>query len=164
MGFGAKWVNWIKRCITSTSFSVMINGSPEGFFNSTRGLRQGDPLSPYLFVIGMEVFSILVDKVALGGYLSGFNLVSRGGEDMQLTHLLFADDTLVFCSDSRDQLAYLSWILLWFEVISSLKINLDKSSILSVGDVENLEVLAAELGCRTGTLPSTYLGLPLGMR
>ena len=62
MGFGAKWVNWIRRCITTTSFSVMINGSPEGFFNNTRGLRQGDPLSSYLFVIGMEVFSILVDR------------------------------------------------------------------------------------------------------
>ena len=80
---------------------------------------------------------------------------------MQLTHLFFADDTLVFCSDSRDQLAYLSWILLWFKAISGLKINLDKSSILLVGDVENLEVLAAELECRIGTLPSTYLGLPL---
>ena len=79
MGFGVTWVNWIKRCITTTSFYVMINGSPEGFFNITRGLRQGDPISLYLFVIGMEVFSILVDKVASRGFLSGFNLVSRGG-------------------------------------------------------------------------------------
>ena len=115
-------------------------------------------------MIGMEVFSILVDKAALGGFLSGFNLVSRGGEEMQLTHLLFADDNLVFCSDSRDQLAYLNWILLWFEAISGLKMNLDKSSILPVEDVENLEALAAELGCRTGTLPSTYLSLPFGIR
>ena len=107
IGFGAKWVNWIKTCITTASFSVMINGSLEGFFNNTRGLRQGDPLSPYLFVIGMEVFSILVDKAASGGFLSGFNLVSKGGEEMQITHLLFVEDTLVFCSDSRDQLAYL---------------------------------------------------------
>ena len=112
MGFKAKWVNWIKRCITTTSFSVMINGSPEGFFNNTRGLSQGDFLSPYLFVIGIEVFSILVDKAASGSFLSGFNLVNRGGEEMQLTDLFFADDTLVFCSDSGDQLAYLSWILL----------------------------------------------------
>ena len=112
----------------------------------------------------MEVFSILVDKVASGGFLAGFNLVSRGGEEMQLTHLLFVDDTLVFCSDLRDQLAYLNWILLWFKAISALKINLDKSSILPVRDVENLEALVAELGCRTWTLPSTYLGLPLGMR
>ena len=164
MGFGAKWVNWIKRCITVASIYVMINGSPEGFFNNTIGLRQGDPLSPYLFVIGMKIFSILVEKAASGGFLSSFNLVNRGGEEMQLTHLLFADDTLVFCSDSRNQLAYRSWILLWFEAISCLKINLDQSSILPVGDVENLEVLTAELGCRIGTLPLAYLGLPLGMR
>ena len=144
-------------------FSTLINGSPIGFFNSTRGLRQGDPLSPYLFVIGMEVFSILVDKAASRGFLSGFKIVNRDGEELQINHLLFVDDTLVFCSDSRDQLAYLSWILLWFEAIFGLKINLDKSSILSIGDVVNLDVLASEMGC-IGVLPSTYLGLPLGTR
>ena len=85
-----------------------MNGSSEDFFNNTRGLKQGDPLSPYLFVIGMEVFSILVDKATSRGFLLGFNLVNRGGEEMQLTHLLFADDTLEFCSDSKDQLAYLN--------------------------------------------------------
>ena len=70
----------------------------------------------------------------------------------------------MFCIDSRDQLAYLSWILLWFESITGLKINLDKSSILSVGDVVNLDVLTSKLGCKIGVLPSTCLGLPLGTR
>ena len=77
---------------------------------------------------------------------------------------MFADDTLVFCNDTREQLAYLSRVLLWFEIIYGLKINLEKSSILSKGIMENLENLAVELGCRKGNLPTTYLGLPLGMK
>ena len=96
--------------------------------------------------------------------MSGFKIANRLGEELQITHLLFADDTLVFYNDSRDQLAYLSWILLWFEAISGMKINLEKSLIMSVGNMENLDELAFELGCRTRALPSTYLGLPLGMR
>ena len=164
MGFGTKCINWIKRCISTTSFSVLINGSPAGFFNISRGLRQGDPLSPYLFIIGMEVFSLLVDKAALWGFLSRHRITNINGEGLQITHLLFADDTLVFCKDSRDKLAYLSWILMWFEAISGLRINLEKGLILLVGTVENLEDLAMELAYRIGESPLTYLGLLLGMR
>ena len=82
----------------------------------------------------------------------------------QVTHLLFANDTLVFCRDSKEQLAYLSWVLLWFEALFGLKINMQKSSIMPVGNVVNLDDLALKVGCRTRTLPTTYLGLPLGMR
>ncbi|RVX16452.1 hypothetical protein CK203_005912 [Vitis vinifera] len=58
-------------------------------------------------------------------------------------------------------MAYLSWLLMWFEVISSLRINLDKNEIFSVGRVENLKVLALEVGCKVGRLPTSYLGLHL---
>ena len=102
MGFGAKWVNWVKRCISTASFSMLVNGSPIRFFSISKGLRQGDPLSPYLFIISMEVFSILVDKASFGSFLSGFKIANKLGEELQITHLLFADDTLVFCNDSRD--------------------------------------------------------------
>ena len=105
-----------------------------------------------------------MDKVVDGGFLSGYNIANIHGENMRITHLLFADDTLVFCNDTRDQIAYLSWILLWFEAISGLRINLEKSSIISIGNVTNIEDLADELGCRIGKLPSTYLEVPLGMR
>ena len=77
-----------------------------------------------------------------------------------VSHLLFADDTLVFCEASEDQMVYLSWLLMWFEAISGLRINLDKSEILPVGRVENLEALALEVGCKVGRLPSSYLGIP----
>ena len=96
MEFGAKWINRVKRCFSTAPFFVLVNGSLIGFFNSSRGLRQGDPLSPYPFIIGMEIFSILVDKAAYGGFLLGFKIADRFDEELQITHLLFADDTLVF--------------------------------------------------------------------
>ena len=77
-----------------------------------------------------------------------------------MSHLLFADDTLVFCEDSQEKMTFLSLLLMWFEVISGLSINLNKSELLPVGRVESVEVLAAELGYKVGSLPSTYLGLP----
>ena len=98
---GSKWIGWIQWCISTTSFSVIINGSPVGFFKSSRGLRQGDPLSPYLFVLGMEVFSILIDKATRGGYLVGYNFRNSFGDVTNIYHLLFANDTLVFCKISR---------------------------------------------------------------
>ncbi|KAJ9701497.1 hypothetical protein PVL29_006726 [Vitis rotundifolia] len=162
MGFGEKWAGWIRWCISTASFSVLINGSPAGFFQSTRGLRQGDPISPYLFVLGMEALSCLINRAVRGGFLTGCRLRGRGGSGMQVSHLLFADDTLVFCEDSLEQMANLSWLLMWYEAISGLNINLNKSEILPVGRVENVEALASELGCKVGSIPSTYLGLPLG--
>ena len=134
-----------------------------GFFNSTRGLRQGDPLSPYLFVIGMEALSRLIFRAVRGGNLSGCKIKGRSGDGVLVSHLLFADDTLDFCEASQDQMVYLSWLLMWFEAISGLRINLDKSEILPVGRVENLEVLALEFGCKVGRLPTSYLGLPLSV-
>ena len=142
MGFGWKWVRWIKWCITTSSFSVMVNGGPTRFFNSSRRLRQGDPLSPYLFVLSMEVFSILVDKAVVEGLISGYKFSDRSGEEVQITHLLFANDTLVFCRDTKEQMDNLSWILLWFKAISGLNINLEKSIVLLAGHVEDLEGLA----------------------
>ncbi|WJZ91452.1 hypothetical protein VitviT2T_010519 [Vitis vinifera] len=127
MGFGEKWTGWISWCISTATFSVLINGTPTGFFNSSRGLRQGDPLSPYLFIIGMEAFSRLILRAVRGGF--SFGLL-----------------------DKRKK---------WRRGCG-LRINLDKSEILPVGRVENLEALALEVGCKVGRLPNSYLGIPLG--
>ena len=82
--------------------------------------------------------------------------------EMNVSHLLFADDTIIFCEARQDHLTYLSWILVWFEVASGLKINLAKSEVIPVREVEDINELAVEIGCRVGALPTVYLGLPLG--
>ena len=162
MGFGEKWIEWIEWCISTASFSVLVNDTSKGFFQSSRGLRQGNPLSPYLFVIAMEVFSSFLKRAMDGGFMSDCRVKGRSEEGVQISHLLFADDTLVFYQVSQDHLTYLSWLLMWFEAVLGLRINLEKSELIPVGRVENIDDLASEFGCRVGSLPSTYLGLPLG--
>ncbi|WJZ87793.1 hypothetical protein VitviT2T_007145 [Vitis vinifera] len=162
MGFGSRWEEWMRWCISTAKFSILINGVPAGFFSNSKGLRQGDPLSPYLFVLGMEVLSTMISRAGEGGFISGCRMRGRGGDELTVSHLLFADDTLIFCKARREQLTNLSWILAWFEAASGLRINLAKSVLIPVGEVDGMEELAAELGCKLGALPAVYLGLPLG--
>ena len=79
-----------------------------------------------------------------------------------ISHLFYADDTLLFCEANNDQLKFMSWTLMRFEVMSGLRINLNKSDIVSVGSVANVEELTLEFGCGVRSLPTSYLGLPLG--
>jgi len=72
MGFGEKLRKWIEYCISTASFSVLVNGKPCGFFRSSRGLRQGDPLSPFLFIIVIEALSKLISRTIEAGFLQGF--------------------------------------------------------------------------------------------
>ncbi|RVW82268.1 LINE-1 reverse transcriptase-like [Vitis vinifera] len=162
MGFGPKWVGWMWSCLSSTKFSVLVNGVPASFFPNSKGLRQGDPLSPYLFVMGMEVLDVLIRRAVEGGFLSKCNIRGDSEPPLNISHLFFADDTIIFCEARKDHLTHLSWILFWFEAASSLRINLAKSEIIPIGEVVEMEELAVELGCRVGSLPSQYLGLPLG--
>ncbi|RVW72669.1 Trafficking protein particle complex subunit 8 [Vitis vinifera] len=109
-----------------------------------------------------QALCCLVKRAVNGGFLTACKVRGRGGEGAQVSHLLFVDDTLVFCEDSQDQMMYLCWALMWFEAISGLRINLKKSELILVGCVENVKDLAAELGCKVRSLPSSYLGLSLG--
>ena len=145
-------------------FSIIINGSPQGFFASSRELRQGDPLSPLLFVLVMETLSRLMDRASGGGYISGFSVGPVDRTPMMISHLLFADDTLLFCNSDQNQLEHLRAVFSWFEAVLGLKINLSKSEMVPVGNVPHIGDLVEILGCKVSALPMTYLGLPLGAR
>ena len=112
----------------------------------------------------MEALSILLDKAIYGGYISRHAFKGSDGSEVTISHLPFVDDTLIFCKDSMDQLSFLGWTLAWFEALLGLRINLVKSVIIPVGNVESGNQLAVELGCHLGSLPSDYLGLPLGSK
>ena len=96
-GFSEKWRKWIRYCILTIKFSILINGSPSNFFGSSWGLRQGDLLSPLLFDIVIEALSRMLDVTASAGQFSGFSVGRTVGPSVMVSHLLFADDTLIFC-------------------------------------------------------------------
>ena len=142
----------------------MINGTPCGFFESSKGLRQGDPLFPLLFFLVMEALGRMLDKAVHDGYMLGFGVGHLEGRSLEVSHLLFADDTLIFCDADLDWVLFLHMILIWFEAAFGLKINLGKSELVPIGMVHNLDLLLTVLGCKQGTLPMNYLGLPLGAK
>ena len=97
MGFGSRWIRWMWACTSTVRFSVLVNGSPTGFFDSSRGLRQGDPLSPMLFLLIMEVLSRMLKMTAEEGLIKGFHASKATVSGVCILHLLFANDTILFC-------------------------------------------------------------------
>jgi hypothetical protein len=161
-GFGEKLCSWIQHCISSVRFSVLINGIPFGFFGSSRGVCQGDPLSPFLFVLVMEAFSRMLGAFTDRGLISGFSVGSSGQDQVTVSHLLFTDDTLVFCGANASQIRHLGALLVRFEAMAGLKVKLSKLVLVPVGRAANVGQLAGLLGCGYGEVPMKYLGLPLG--
>ena len=104
MGFGLKWREWIKACISTVRFSVLVNGSPASFFGSSHGLRQGDPVSPLLVLLIIEVLSRILKKTKDSGLLRGFHVGPINSIGVCISHLLYANDTILFCNASREQL------------------------------------------------------------
>uniref|UniRef100_A0A2N9GEV9 TIR domain-containing protein n=1 Tax=Fagus sylvatica TaxID=28930 RepID=A0A2N9GEV9_FAGSY len=105
----------------------------ERFFESSRGLRQGDPLSPLLFLLIMEVLSQLLRRTEEAGLIHGFKAGKELVSGLSISHLLFADDTIVFCDADPDQLLHLRMVLGCFEVVTGLGVNMGKSELVLVG-------------------------------
>ncbi|XP_028089315.1 uncharacterized protein LOC114289749 [Camellia sinensis] len=160
LGFGERWIRWIKTCVTTTRVSVLVNGSPTNEFCPQKGLRQGDPLSPFLFNVAAEGLNLLLERAKRLGVIKGATVGSTG---LKLSHLQFANDTLLFCAAELEEIVNVKRILRCFEVMSGLTINFHKSVVCGVGiNDDQVQVLASSMHCVTQKLPIKYLGLPLG--
>jgi hypothetical protein len=123
LGFLSTWINWIRICITSPSFSILINGSPFGLFNPKRGLRQGDPLSHFLFILGFEVLSRLLIGQESQDLLKGIKIARSCS---LISHLLFADDLILFAkaTSSKANILKAFWQIFskhfWINIVAGL--------------------------------------------
>ncbi|XP_074293711.1 uncharacterized protein LOC141620847 [Silene latifolia] len=159
MGFHRAWIDRVMDCVTSVSFSVLVNGNPSLVFRPTRGLRQGDPLSPYLFILCAEVLSDLMRRAVAEGAIHGVR-VSVGAPEV--SHLLFADDSIFFTRATEEEATAVSDILRRYEHASGQLVNLDKTTVSFSKGVPRTKRsnLATRLGIIEVEEQERYLGLP----
>ncbi|KAL7598123.1 hypothetical protein Lser_V15G21490 [Lactuca serriola] len=160
MGFDHKWSQWITACLVSSRTSILINKIPIKEFYPQRGLRQCDPLSPFLFILVMEGLHVAIEDDVNKCVFRGA-LIGDGG--FVVSHIFYADDTLFLEEWDEQNIANLVTILNCFYLVSGLKLNLQKSNLLGIGvSFQQMEEMAVITGCAPASLPFSYLGLPVG--
>ncbi|CAH9104768.1 unnamed protein product, partial [Cuscuta epithymum] len=157
LGFPDRFVGWIMECVSITSFSISLNGVLHGFFNGKRGIRQGDPMSPLLFVLCLEYFSRLITKRVNE---SKFNYHPMCGT-LGITHLAYADDFMLFLRGDKYSIEILVNSFKEFGDVSGLRVNHQKSNIF-VGGVRDIELqnILDLVDYGHGVFPVRYLGIP----
>ena len=126
MRFNERWIGMIMVCIKIISYSILVNGDPKGLIHPTRGIRQGDHWSPFLFLLCMEGLHGLISNAASSGKINGFSLCWRGPK---LAHLLFADDSMLFCMSTIEECKKILNILEIYESASGQKVNKNKTAL-----------------------------------
>jgi hypothetical protein len=159
MNFGRVWRDMIAVLLTTSSTQILLNEVLGDFMNHQRGLRQGDPLSPMLFIIVMDALNLLILKAAEAGLLQP--LSSRS---IQHRVSLYADDVILFLRPSESDIALTLRILHLFKNVAGLKTNIQKSSVVPIqcgdDDIASMHIL---LPCRMENFPINYLGIPLSI-
>ncbi|CAJ2638124.1 unnamed protein product [Trifolium pratense] len=160
MGFPCKLVDLIMKCICTVSYQILINGQPSKLFTPERGLRQGDPLSPYLFILCADVLSGLVKKQAETGSMHGIQIARQAPK---ISHLFFADDSLLFARASAAEAGVILNVLAEYQKASGQVVNLDKSEVSFSQNVRNedKDMIRNRMGVKTVDTHSKYLGLPV---
>lgn len=150
----------MKGCIIDPYFSILLNCTSKGFLKASRGLCQGDPLFLFLFSLVADGLSAIFRKVEEARLLDGFVI---GDDSIMVSHLLFADDTTLFLKADVENIRSIKLCMLIFQVISGLKVNLFKTSMVGI-EVEGNSLLrfVEMMGCSVGRWPIKYLGMQLG--
>ncbi|XP_030928535.1 uncharacterized protein LOC115954743 [Quercus lobata] len=133
MGFNERWVGLIMTCVKTVTYSVLVNGEPKGLITLSRGLRQGDPLSSFLFLLCTGGLHGLIRQDANSGDITSFALCRRGPK---LTHLFFADDSLLFCRATPRECDKVMDLLSNYKNVSGQKVNRDKTTLFFNGTVD----------------------------
>lgn len=159
MGFDRVWIRWIMSCVNTVSFSVLLNGTSHGFIRPERGIRQGDPLSPFLFILCAEGLVSCLNTAEEENRITGIKLSTSCPS---VHHLLFADDSLLLCKASTNEADEIMNCLKLYGQASGQLINLQKSSVIfgsKVPDSVKMEIKEV-LGIDQEGGEGYYLGLP----
>lgn len=160
MGFGEKWRFWIRGCLSSSRASVLLNGSATKEFPFTKGVHQGDPLSPFLFIIAMEGLNVALKTAGHKSLFHGVNIPNGGPT---ISHLFYVDDAIFVGNWESTNFTNLARILRCFHAASGLKVNFHKSKVYGVGtSVGEIVSCAHILGCEAGSFIFKYLGVAVG--
>lgn len=160
MGFPERILQLIMGCISTVSYQVLINGQPSTSFSPERGIRQGDPLSPYIFILCANVLSGLLHRESNNQSIHGIQVARHAPK---ITHLLFADDNLLFARANQNEANTIMQVLTMYQLASGQLVSYDKFEVSFSRNVPDIEknIICNKMEIKVVTSHTRYLGLPV---